>query len=101
MPTRPVTSSTSSTASSSNSPGSIPGTGRGHWARSPFPGFKGQPPIPDVDNYLSARRDLAGEEHPGELVIDLSLDGTAHRPRPEFRLVTMLGQPVDRGRRES
>src|SRR5215510_2737106 len=63
-------------------------------------GFEGQPPIDDVDDDLLARPDLASEEHPGELVIELSLDGPAHRPRTEFRLVAMFGQPVNRGRSE-
>ena len=43
--------------------------------------------------------DLAGEQRPGQPVADLALHEPAQRPRAVRRVVALVGQPLQRGRR--
>ena len=58
--------------------------------------LENQPAATDVDSQFLAACDLAVQQHPGHRVVHLTLDGAAQRPGPEVRLISVVGDPVDR-----
>src|ERR1700722_15704277 len=65
------------------------------YGRSPVAGVKCQSFGTDVDGNFLVGAYLAVQQHPGQLIVYLALDGAAHRTGAEFWLVAMLSQPVD------
>src|SRR5690606_6535763 len=55
---------------------------------------EGETPVLSVDRDPAALPERAVQEQPGQLVVDLPLDGAAQRPGPVLRLVAAPGQPV-------
>jgi hypothetical protein len=67
-------------------------------ARSPRGGGLARPElqcvVADGDLHQGPWRQPAVEQHPGQRVVDLALDGAAQRPGAVLRLVAAAGQPV-------
>ena len=66
----------------------------------PVPGGEREMAVRHVHDHLLARHDVPVQQPPGQLVVHLALDGAAHRPGAELRLVAVLGDPVHGGRGE-
>jgi hypothetical protein len=56
--------------------------------------LKGKPALFGTDCYLAARVERAFKQHPGEVAIDLALDGPSQWTGPELEVVALLGQKV-------